>query len=94
MQPEELKSQIRSFVLANFYVADPAQVADGRSLLEQGIIDSTGVLEIISFVEATFGIAVEDEEMVPQNLDSIDGIARFVLRKQAAAVPALALASA
>jgi len=94
MQPEELKSQIRSFVLANFYVADPAQVADGRSLLEQGIIDSTGVLEIISFVEATFGIAVEDEEMVPQNLDSIDGIARFVLRKQAAAAPALALASA
>lgn len=83
MKPEETKAQIRSFVLANFYVADPAQLADGRSLLEQGIIDSTGVLEIISFVESTFGVAVEDEEMVPANLDSIDGIARFVQRKQA-----------
>jgi len=83
MDPTELKAQIRSFVLSNFYVADPAQAADGRSLLEQGIIDSTGVLEIISFVESTFGILVEDEEMVPQNLDSIDGIARFVRSKQA-----------
>lgn len=91
MNPEELKPQIRSFVLSNFYVADPAQAADGRSLLEQGIIDSTGVLEIISFVETTFGITVEDEEMVPQNLDSIDGIARFVLRKRAT-MPAPALA--
>jgi acyl carrier protein len=83
MDPKEPKTQIRSFVLANFYVADPGDLADGRSLLEQGIIDSTGVLEIIGFVETTFGITVEDEEMVPQNLDSIDGIARFVLRKQA-----------
>jgi len=89
MEPKELKARIRSFVLANFYVADPAQAADGRSLLEQGIIDSTGVLEIISFLETTFGISVEDEEMVPENLDSIDGIARFVSRKQAA-TPALA----
>jgi acyl carrier protein len=88
MQSEELKTQIRSFVLANFYVADPAQVPDHRSLLEQGIIDSTGVLEIIGFIESTFGIAVEDEEMIPSNLDSIDGIARFVQRKQAA-TPAL-----
>ena len=88
MEPKELRAQIRSFVLTNFYVADPRQVPDGRSLLEQGIIDSTGVLEIISFVESTFGITVEDEEMVPANLDSIDGIARFVERKQAA-TPAL-----
>lgn len=93
MQSTELKAQIRSFVLANFYVADPAKVPDGRSLLEQGIIDSTGVLEIISFVESTFGITVEDEEMIPANLDSIDGIARFVQRKQAvASAPALASA--
>jgi len=93
MDLEEVKQQIRSFVLANFYVADPAQASDGRSLLEQGIIDSTGVLEIISFVEGTFGITVEDQEMVPANLDSIDGIARFILRKQAA-FPAPVLASA
>jgi acyl carrier protein len=93
MQSQQLKAQIRTFVLANFYVADPAQVPDNRSLLEEGIIDSTGVLEIISFVESTFGIAVEDEEMIPANLDSIDGIARFVQRKQAA-MPAPVFASA
>lgn len=93
MESRELKNQIRSFVLTNFYVADPAQVPDGQSLLEHGIIDSTGVLEIISFVESTFGITVEDEEMVPANLDSIDGIARFVQTKQAAiARPAFASA--
>jgi hypothetical protein len=55
----------------------------GTDRCSQIIIDSTGVLEIIGFVETTFGITVEDEERVPQNLDSIDGIARFVLRKQA-----------
>jgi acyl carrier protein len=93
MDSKELKAQIRSFVLTNFYVADPAQVPDGQSLLEHGIIDSTGVLEIIGFVESTFGITVEDEEMIPDNLASIDGIARFVQRKQAAmAAPALASA--
>ena len=93
MESKELKAQIRSFVLTNFYVSDPAQVPEGGSLLEQGIIDSTGVLEIISFVESTFGITVEDEEMVPANLDSIAGIARFVERKRTTSTaPALAAA--
>ncbi len=54
-----------------------------KSLLEAGIIDSTGVLEIILFIEETFGFKVKDEEMLPENLDSIDNLVAFVQRKQA-----------
>ena len=79
----ELKKQIRDFVTSNFYVADPAALEDRTSLLDQGIIDSTGVLEVIVFVETTFGIAIEDSEMLPENLDSIERIAAYVARKTA-----------
>jgi acyl carrier protein len=82
----ELKAQIRTFVLSNFYVADASSVTDATSLLQEGIVDSTGVLEVISFLEMTYGISVEDSEMVPENLDSIDSIAGFVQGKQAALV--------
>jgi acyl carrier protein len=78
----ETKRQIREFVTSNFYVADPASLEDGTSLLDQGIVDSTGVLEVIGFIETTFGITVEDSEMLPDNLDSIERIASFVARKQ------------
>lgn len=87
MDLKELEQQIRAFVLSNFYVADEASVTNRSSLLEQGVVDSTGVLEVISFIETTWGITVEDDEMLPENLGSIDCIARFVARKQAAAVP-------
>jgi acyl carrier protein len=77
-----LNQQIRDFVTSNFYVADPKSLEDRTSLLDQGIIDSTGVLEVIMFIESTFGVTVEDSEMLPENLDSIERIAAFVGRKQ------------
>jgi acyl carrier protein len=77
----ELKKQVRDFVIANFYVGDLASLEDRTSLLDQGIIDSTGVLEVIGFVETTFGVTVEDSEMLPENLDSIESIAAYVARK-------------
>ncbi|HYG56045.1 MAG TPA: acyl carrier protein [Burkholderiales bacterium] len=77
----QLIDQVRSFILSNFYVANPETVFDDTSLLDSGIVDSTGVLEIISFIEATFGVTVDDSEMLPENLDSIDAIAGFVKRK-------------
>jgi acyl carrier protein len=83
----ELKKQVRDFVTANFYVADPAALEDRTSLLDQGIIDSTGVLEVIMFIESTFGVTVEDSEMLPENLDSIERIAAFVARKTSQPVP-------
>lgn len=77
----EIKDQVRSFVTSNFYVADPTSLEDDASLLDRGIIDSTGVLEVIFFIEETFGITVEDSEMLPDNLDSIERIAKFIARK-------------
>lgn len=76
------RERIRAFVTENFYV-DGARLDDGESLLERGVIDSTGVLELIGFLEKQFGIRVEEKEMVPQNLDSIAGAAAFVARKRA-----------
>jgi len=77
-----LKQQIRDFVTSNFYVAEVASLKDETSLLEHGIIDSTGVLEVIVFLESTFGISVDDSELRPENLDSIERIAAFVERKK------------
>ncbi|HUK62132.1 MAG TPA: acyl carrier protein [Dongiaceae bacterium] len=81
----DTKQRIREFVTTNFFVQDAATLTDDASLLDIGVVDSTGVLEIIGFLEGTFGLAVEDDEIVPDNLDSIERIAAFVGRKQAAA---------
>jgi acyl carrier protein len=78
----ELRKQVRDFVTSNFYVADPKSLEDATSLLDHGIIDSTGVLEVIMFIESTFGVTVEDSEMLPENLDSIERITAFVERKK------------
>lgn len=76
-----IQDQIREFVTTNFYVADPTSLKDSDSLLDSGVIDSTGVLEIIAFIEETFGLTVEDAEMLPENLDSVEHISAFVTRK-------------
>jgi len=80
----DIKEQIRAFVTSNFYVADPTALEDATSLLDRGIIDSTGVLEVIFFIEENFGIKVEDSEMLPDNLESIERIAKFISSKKAA----------
>lgn len=77
-----VKETVRQFVSENFYVGDPAMLTDDASLLQAGIVDSTGILEVISFLESTFGIQVDDAEMVPENLDTLAGIAGFVTRKR------------
>ena len=79
----EIKEQVLAFITSNFYVADPASLEDNASLLDRGIIDSTGVLEVIFFIEETFGIKVQDSEMLPDNLDSIERITNFIVRKMA-----------
>lgn len=75
---------IKGFVVQNFYVPDPATLADDASLLDKGIVDSTGVLEITAFLEATYGIRIADTEIVPENLDTIARIVDFVNRKKQA----------
>ncbi|WP_428268622.1 acyl carrier protein [Haliangium sp.] len=78
----DTKERVRTFMRENFYVASPDALTDDTSLLEQGIVDSTGILEVVAFIESTFDIQVEDAEMVPENLDTIDGIVAYVARKQ------------
>jgi acyl carrier protein len=78
----EIKDQIRGFITSNFYVADAEKLGDDDSFLDRGIVDSTGVLEVIAFLEKTFDIVVDDDEMLPENLDSIAKIAAFVARKK------------
>jgi acyl carrier protein len=79
----DISDRIRAFVADNFYV-EPGSLEDGTSLLEQGIVDSTGVLEVVAFLETEFGIEVRDDELLPQNLDTIAAIAGYVARKRAA----------
>lgn len=86
MEFDELTRRIRDFVRSNFYLPEAAALSDEASLLEDGVIDSTGVLELIAFIESTFGITVEDHEMLPENLGSIKGAAAFVGRKLAHAL--------
>jgi acyl carrier protein len=78
----DLKRQIRSFIESNFLVDPATPLGDADSLLELQIVDSTGFLELIHFIEAEFGVKVADEEMVPDNLETIDNIAQFVTRKR------------
>ena len=77
----QTSERIRMFITGNFYVADPAALSDGESLLEAGIIDSTGVLEVLGFLEREFGITMSDDEILPENLDSIARLTAFVGRK-------------
>lgn len=80
-----IEQDIRSFVVENFLFGDAQSLpAPGESFLASGLIDSTGVLELVSFLERHYGITVEDEELIPDNLDSIDRLVGFVERKRAA----------
>lgn len=76
---DDVRARIRSFIGDNFYLSGP--LVDDASLLDEGVIDSTGVLEVIAFLEREFSIAVEDAEMLPENLDSVERIEAFVRRK-------------
>jgi len=81
-----VRERVRQFIVENFYVSDPSELADDSLLVTSGVIDSTGMLEMIAFVETEFGIRIDDEEMTPENLESISRIAAFVARKRSAAV--------
>ena len=77
------QEKIRGFVVQNFYVAEGDRLSDDASLIRTGVVDSTGVLEIIAFLEQEFGVLITDVETTPDNLDTIARIASFISRKQA-----------
>jgi len=77
-----IETLINSYILENFlFTDDNGRLQDDSSFLEEGIVDSTGVLELVMFVEETFGTTVEDEEIVPENFDSVGQLACYVRRK-------------
>jgi acyl carrier protein len=82
MIDDPVKLRLRAFVAKNFHLPDPDSFDDTTSFIDRGVIDSTGVLELVTFVEAEYGVAVADEEIVPANFDSISALAGFVARKR------------
>jgi acyl carrier protein len=76
------RTEVRDFIMENFM--PEKAITDEDPLLANGIIDSTGILEIVSFIEATYGFVVDDEDLIPDNLDSIEKITAFIQRKLAA----------
>jgi acyl carrier protein len=84
MMAETYTATLREFIAENFLFRADAEVSDNQSLLDTGVMDSTGVLELIAFLEKTYGITVADEEIVPENLDSIDKMKSYLSTKLAA----------
>ena len=79
-----IEDEIRQFLADNFPLSANGPLAGTDSLLETGVIDSVGVLELIQFVESTYEIEIPDAEVLPENLDSIDAITRYVSSKRGA----------
>jgi len=76
------REQIKQYVAENFLFTDDGYpLSDDASFLEEGIVDSTGVLELVMFVEETFGITVQDEDIVPDNFDSVTNLAAYISRR-------------
>ena len=80
-----MESEIRVFLAQNFVLgADLDRLPATASLIETGLIDSTGVLELVAFLEETYAISIADSELVPENLDTIESIVRFLGEKRQA----------
>jgi acyl carrier protein len=78
-----MEEKLRTFIQNNFLLGDKNRaIKKDESFLQSGIIDSTGVLELVNFIEETYKIKVEDEELVPENLDSIQNLIAYIQRKQ------------
>lgn len=82
--PTDPQRHLRDFIVTNFYIPDGQPLDEVTSFLDAGIIDSTGVLELVAHVESRYGITIADHELIPSNFDSIGALARFIQRKRGA----------
>lgn len=80
----ETRDQVRKFIVENFLFGQGKDLENSTSFLEKGILDSTGVLELVTFLEETFSIKIDAEETLPENLDSVDLICVFLDKKRKA----------
>lgn len=79
---KEIREQVKNFIVTNFFLdLNTIELNDDSSFLDNGYVDSTGMLEVIGFLEETYGISIADDEMVPENLDSLSNIGAYVTRK-------------
>lgn len=79
---EQVKQSVKSYILENvLYGAGEDTLSYEDSFLEKGIIDSTGIMEIVIFIEEEYGFSIYDEELIPENLDSINNLSRFIKGK-------------
>ena len=79
----DYSTTVRDFIVENFLFGDGERLNDDTSFMEAGIIDSTGILELVFFLEENFGIKIEDDELVPENMDNLNNISSFLERKLA-----------
>ncbi len=80
----EIQTEVREFIIDSFMMGkNPEELTDDGSLLDLGIIDSTGVLELVGFIEEKYEVSVEDEDLVPENMDSIDNLVKYIEGKKA-----------
>ena len=79
---ESVRQQLRTFVIDNFLYGRRTQLRDEDSFLDMGIIDSTGLLELVNFIEKQYRVHVEEADLTPENLDSIARLTQFLERKQ------------
>lgn len=77
----DIKEKLRTFIMEYFVKDSGLELKDSSSFLEEGIIDSTGVMELVAYIESTFGIRLEDEEIIPDNFDSIDKLMNYMHAK-------------
>ena len=77
---DKIKLKIKEFIIENFLFGEESDLNNDTSFLEEGIIDSTGVLELIEFLEEEFEIEIDDEDMIPENLDSLNNLETFIAK--------------
>ncbi len=77
----DLKEGVKAFIVENFLFGSDEGLEDNTSFMDEGIIDSTGILELIDFLEEEYSISVEDEEMIPENLDSLNNVVTYLRKK-------------
>lgn len=86
---QQIKDTVKTFIIENFLFGDTSYALDDDvSLIESGVVDSTGVLELVTFIEDQFGLEMADSDIVPANLDSLVRIAAFIETKTAKVQPA------
>ena len=85
MNEEQIKGHLKEYIINNFlFGSEDTAIADQDSFLKKGIIDSTGILELIGFIEENYQIKVEDNELLPENLDTLQNVTKFILTKKKA----------